>query len=192
MKNLFLSAAFALLLITTVSAQEDMGGQTSAGNWLVEINTGFGSVADGSGLSAIASQTGLGYSSGKNGDSKFSQFSGGFEAGYFVAEGFAIKGGLGFSTYDADNDAIDSNAFSYMLGSKYYINGMIPVQLDFRGSTIKDADENPMWIGLQGGYALFIGDSIAIEPGLRYQFSLNSDAFDGSIFSLNVGFSAFF
>jgi len=58
--------------------------------------------------------------------------------------------------------------------------------------SIKDMDENPMWLGLQGGYAFFLGSNVSIEPGLRYSISLNEDFSDEGIFQLNVGLSVFF
>ncbi len=192
MKKVILLLAVVLGFSYASAQDEGTSAPTSTGTWLVEVNTGFGTAANGAGLSSIGSYTGIGYANGKSGDYKWSQFSGGAEGGYFIADNFAIKAGLGFSTYDADNDAVDTNAFSYMLGSKYYIKSMIPVQLDFRGSTIKDAEENPLWIGLQGGYAVFLNDFMSIEPGLRYDFSLNEDAYDGGMFSFRVGFAAFF
>ena len=69
---------------------------------------------------------------------------------------------------------------------KYYINSMIPVQLDLSGYS---ADSfSPMWLGLQAGYAIFIGDSVSIEPGLRYNFGFG-DAEDANLLQFNVGFA---
>src|SRR6478736_5729572 len=48
----------------------------------------------------------------------------------------------------------------------------------FTGASIKDYDENPSYFGLQGGYALFVGKNVSIEPGIRYNISLNNDFYD--------------
>ena len=53
--------------------------------------------------------------------------------------------------------------------------------------------ETPMWLGIGGGYAWFITDSVSIEPGIRYNHSLNEDYADkGEIFQVNVGFAFIF
>ncbi len=86
----------------------------------------------------------------------------------------------------------DDAAFSYKIGAKYYINSMIPIQLDLTGASLKDKPENPLWLGVQGGYAIFVGDNVSIEPGLRYDFSLNDNFNDKGIFELRLGFALHF
>jgi len=82
--------------------------------------------------------------------------------------------------------------FSYRLGAKYYAMGMIPVTLDLTGASIKDAEENPMWLGIGAGYAWFLGENVSIEPGLRYNHSLNENYTDKGVFQFNVGFALHF
>ena len=52
--------------------------------------------------------------------------------------------------------------------------------------------ETPLWLGLGAGYAWFVSDTISIEPGLRYNYSLNEDFTDQGVFQFNVGFALYF
>jgi hypothetical protein len=110
----------------------------------------------------------------------------GLDGGYFLMDGLALKAGLGFG----DNG--DATSFSYRLGAKYYVNNMIPVTLDFTGSSGKGvelAGETPMWMGIGAGFSRFIGNNIAIEPGIRYNHSLNENYTDKGILQFNIGFT---
>ena len=182
MKKIILSVA-AILAFGFANAQDQKkevaSGQTSEGKWLIEANTGFGG-----GTFAHTANTGIGFTS----DDGVANWSVGGEAGYFVVDDFAIKAGLGYSSYSDGDEA----AFSYKIGAKYYINSMIPIQLDLTGASWKDVDENPLWVGLQGGYAVFLGDNVSIEPGLRYDFSLNDNFNDKGVFEVRVGFALHF
>ncbi len=182
MKKIILSVA-AILAFGFANAQDQKkevaSGQTSEGKWLIEANTGFGG-----GTFAHTANTGIGFTS----DDGVANWSVGGEAGYFVVDDFAIKAGLGYSSYSDGDEA----AFSYKIGAKYYINSMIPIQLDLTGASWKDVDENPLWVGLQGGYAVFLGDNVSIEPGLRYNFSLNDNFNDKGVFEVRVGFALHF
>ena len=182
MKKIILSA-MAICACSFANAQDQKkevtSGQTSEGKWLIEANTGFGG-----GTSAHAANTGFGFTS----DDGVTNWSVGGEAGYFVVKDLAIKAGLGYSSFSDGDDA----AFSYKIGAKYYINSMIPIQLDLTGASLKDKPENPLWFGVQGGYAIFLGDNVSIEPGLRYNFSLNDNFNDKGIFELRVGFALHF
>ena len=155
-----------------MNAQDDGNGPTSEGRWLIEANTGFGEGA------AQGANTGFGLSS-SDGTTIWSI---GGEAGLFVIDDLAIKGGLGYTDLDG------FSLFSFKLGAKYYINSTIPVQVDLTGASIQDSDVNPLYLGLQGAYAIFLNDSVSIEPGLRYNISLNSDFTEEGILELRVGF----
>jgi hypothetical protein len=183
MKKLLLSAAIAVFGLSQINAQEVAeGGQTSKGKWLIEANTGFSAGGGEIGFLQHTANTGFGLLS-IDGTTIWSV---GSEAGYFVMDDLAIKAGLGYTDYDG------TSVFSYKLGAKYYINSQIPVQIDVNGSSIKDADENPLWLGLQGGYAFFLGQNVSIEPGLRYSHSLNEDVIDEGIFEVRIGFALHF
>ncbi len=204
---LLVAVVFGLSFAT---AQDEMSSSnpTSQGTWLVEMNTGFGTAGFGSG-----SSTGLGYAMWKQEfevqigtdkktyEATNTQTTFGLEGGYFVADNFVAKAGLGYVALSYDSNVegskkYTSSGFSWMLGSKYYIVSQWPVQLDLRGTSLKSDDdsdpENPLWLGLQGGYAWFITDNMSLEPGIKYNFSLNEDYASGGAFEFRIGFAAFF
>lgn len=154
------------------------GGQTGEGKWLIEANTNFGT--------PVGANTNFSYAN-TNGDSVYNI---GVEAGYFIINNLAMKLGLGYG--GVKNDLFDTNVFSYKIGAKYYIVNQFPVQLDYSGASLKDADENPSYFGLQAGYAWFLGDNVSIEPGLRYNLSLNQNYSKADTFQLNIGFALHF
>ncbi len=178
MKKLFIVAITALGFTFAAQAQDAATGQTAEGKWLIEANTGFGA--------ASPANTSFGLSS-SDGNSNWSI---GAEGGYFVADDLAVKVGLGYSGISVGD--IDSNSFNYKIGAKYYISSMIPVQVDYVGSSVKDAEENASYLGLQGGYAIFLGENVSIEPGLRYNLSLNEDYSDKGILEFRIGFALHF
>ena len=110
----------------------------------------------------------------------------GAEVGYFVIDDFTIKVGFGYGDVDG------SSLVSYKFGAKYYATSSIPIQIDFSGQGGEDifGTEKPFYLGLQAGYAIFIGDMVSLEPALRYSLSLNSDNYE-NIFQIQVGFSIF-
>jgi hypothetical protein len=168
------------LISAVVSAQnsgDSDGGATDKGSWLIEANTGFGA-----GLFGHSANTGFGLTS-IDGTTVWSV---GAEGGYFVADDLAIKAGLGYT----DNDGF--SVFTYKLGAKYYIASAFPVQVDVTGASFQDANENPLWVGIQGGYAWFVADNVSIEPGLRYNLSLNEDFTDEGILEFRIGFAFYF
>lgn len=142
--------------------------QTEKGSWLIETNTNFGA--------GHAANTGF-YLSSSDGTTVWSI---GGEAGYFLADDLALKVGLGYTDTSFDS------AFSYKVGAKYYVESKIPVQLDLSGNAQDGV--SPMWLGVQGGYAIFLGENVSIEPGLRYNYGIG-DAEDVNLFQLNVGFA---
>ena len=179
MKKIILLAAIAVFGFTTLNAQNDDGGPTSEGNWLIEANTGFGG---GGGLLGHTANTGFGLTSFDD----LTIWAIGAEGGYFVIDDLAVKVGLGYADFDGES------IFTYKLGAKYYVISSIPFQVDLTGASFDDADENPMWLGIQGGYAIFLGENISVEPGLRYNLSLNEDFTDEGIFEFRVGFALHF
>ncbi len=175
MKKLFLLSIIAVFGITGLNAQGE-GGQTAEGKILIEANTG----------NAMIGSTGIMFSS-SDGDSSFNL---GLDGGYFIMDDLAIKAGLGYGSQSQGD--FDTNTISYRLGGKYYVNSMIPVTLDLTGASIKDLDENPLWLGIGAGYAWFLGDNVSIEPGIRYNHSLNEDFTDEGVFQVNIGFALYF
>ena len=177
MKKLLFAAA-AVFAFGMANAQDDNGGQTSKGKWLIEANTG----------NAMLGTTGF-YFASSDGESTYNL---GLDGGYFIMDDLAIKGGLGYGGESVGS----TSSFSYRLGAKYYIKSMIPVTLDLTGAS-GDAVENfngdtPMWLGIGAGYAWFVGNNVSIEPGLRYNHSLNEDYTDKGVFQVNIGFALHF
>lgn len=177
MKKIILTVA-AVFAFGFANAQDASttanGGQTAKGKWLIEANTGFGG--------AHAAETSFGLDS-VDGETTWSI---GAEGGYFIMDDLAIKAGLGYVDFGDD-----ASAFSYKVGAKYYIMSQIPVQVDYSGASYKDADENPSYLGLQAGYAIFLGQNVSIEPGLKFNKSLNDDFYD-DIFQVRIGFALHF
>lgn len=183
MKKIILSI-LAVAAFGTANAQEGDSSSSalSEGSWLIETNTAFGAANTAFGA-AHAANTGFSLTS-YDGNTSWSL---GGEVGYFVMENLAIKAGLGYN--DLGNDM---SSFSYKVGAKYYIMGQFPVQVDYSGASIKDADENPSFIGLQGGYAWFVADNISIEPGIRYNLTMNDKAVPEDVLQFNIGFTLHF
>ena len=111
----------------------------------------------------------------------------GMEAGFFPVENFALKFGLGYSEF-GDFFSI----FNYKVGAKYYILGRVPVQIDITGGHIEDVEDQPLWLGVQGGYAIMLNEQIALEPTIRYNTGLNEGNSDQNIVELRMGFVLFF
>jgi hypothetical protein len=174
MKKLFLIALLAVFTFNVNAQDDSSGGQTDQGSWLIEANTG----------NAMLGSTAFMFTS-FDGESMYNL---GLDGGYFIKDDLAIKAGLG---YGGGSDNV-SSVFSYRLGAKYYATGVIPITVDLTGASIEDADENPMWLGLGAGYAWFVADNVSIEPGLRYNLSLNEDFTDEGVLQFNIGFALHF
>ena len=184
MKKLLLST-IAIISFCFANAQE----QTAKGKWLIEANTGFGS---GVGSTQI----------GFNSEDGNSEYNFGAEGGYFVMNNLAIKLGLGyggksFKTVNPITGAsttVTGSVFAYKVGAKYYVINSIPVELSYNGISTSNkvaGQKDPSYVGIQGGYAIFLGDNVSIEPGLRYNHSLD-DKIAKSNIQFNVGFALHF
>lgn len=169
MKKLLLFVAVAFLGFSAANAQDDKSGNAlSEGSWVIEANTG--SWATGNTAFSLTSIDGN------------TVWSAGADAGYFIKENLAIKAGLGYTDPGEDVDG----TFVYKIGAKYYVNGTIPVGLDFTGAS--NDGNNANWVGLQAGYAWFIADNVSIEPTLRYNITLDDQKAD-SAFQALIGFA---
>ena len=174
MNKLMLMAAFAIFGLSITNAQdvvEDHHGPIQEGKWLIEINTG--SWTTGNTSFSLVSQDGN------------TMWAVGAEGGYFVIENLAIKAGLGYQDY---GDGEENSAFAYKVGAKYYIANQFPVGVDYTGVSVDGLDENPSYVGIEGGYAWFITPKVSIEPKLRYNVSMNSDFYDDAFQAL-IGFA---
>ncbi|REH48834.1 hypothetical protein C7448_105114 [Tenacibaculum gallaicum] len=148
----------------TANAQE-ANGQTAKGKWVIEANTG--SATTGNTSFSLATSNGN------------TQWSLGLDGGYFVADDLAVKAGLGYQ----DNGFGD--AFVYKIGAEYYIDSQFPVSVDFTGDTNSDL----RWLGLQAGYAWFLGENVSLKPAVRYNVGLDNQ--DG-VFQGLIGFALYF
>lgn len=172
-----------------MNAQEQSTqNQISKGKIVMEFNTGLARSGE---LSMMQGSTAIQFTSTDG----VRLFNIGFDGGYFIQDGLAVKFGLGYGGYDhkdRSSNALNGNSFLCRLGMKYYLADTFAFQVDITGASVKDEDDNQLWLGMQGGYAFFLGSNVSIEPALRYSISLNEDFADGGIFQLNVGLSVFF
>jgi len=172
MKKLLISAALLFLCFTSYA-------QTEEGTIMIEANTSFASIG------GLLGSSGTGFNLSVVDGTTIWNIGG--EAGYFVSDQFAIKLGLGFGDFDG------ASLFSFRVGGKYYAANKVPLQVDITNQSGEDifGSENPTYLGLQAGYAIFIGESkrVSIEPSLRYNISIN-EVFE-DILQLQAGFSIF-
>ncbi|WP_343765152.1 hypothetical protein [Gangjinia marincola] len=173
--------ALTLLLIAlgvNLHAQSGVGGPTSKKTWFIEANTGLGD--------AHPSFTGLSLRSADG----VTSYSVGGEVGYFLLEHFAIKAGVGYADNGLDED-LEIETISYKIGAKYYINERFAFQTDVNAAQLTNPKRKPTYLGLQAGYAFFLYDVLSIEPGLRYDISINQDFSSDNVFQFAVGFVVF-
>ena len=154
------------------------------GTVLIEINTGFG---EGS-----PANTSLFFRDGGDG----AEYGIGGEGGYFIAKNLALKAGLGFADTETGDDI--KGDFMWKFGTKYYIDGRLPLQVDVNGlerfldSDSPDSDISQTWIGVQGGAAIRFHEHLSLEPGLRFAFPTGDSGGGDPQISLNIGFAALF
>jgi len=174
-----------LLLTLTLALVISASAQTEKGNWLFEV----GSTPFGESTIMQGNSTGLALFS-TDGSTFFSI---GGEGGYFIQDNTALKFGLGYTDLDV------TTYFSYKVGVKHYANGVIPIQLDITGAVNEDLEfggssidiPDPLWLGLQAGYAAFLNENVSFEPTIRYNASLNNDFSNESIVELRFNFVVF-
>jgi|SRR5690606_7340568 len=173
MKKLLVTVTFTLGALIATYGQSTSNPALSEGSWLVEANTNFGR--------AHTSHTGFSLDTSDDN----TVWNVGFEGGYFIIDDLALKAGLGYGDSD-----ISDGRFSYKVGAKYYIESQFPVQVDLNGSS--GDNFSPLFVGLQGGYAWFVADNVALEPGVRYDIDINDDADNFGGLGLSVGFALYF
>lgn len=116
-------------------------------------------------------------------------FNVGLTGGAFATQGLAVVAKVGYSSVHLDKFEVNSNQWSYGAGLRYYVSNVIPVQVDWTGTTGTGV-ENKSWVGFQGGYAFFVYPNFSIEPTVRYDLSTRST--DPNVWSGGVGFNLFF
>lgn len=128
------------------------------------------------------SVTGINFSTERDSGVRNYQF--GVQGGHFFANRLALVAGAGYqSTRIKDVGTVDE-AISYQAGLKYYVESILPVQIDYNGI------DKANYFGTQVGYAYFPSRNFSIEPNLRYDFGLKDDLKDR--FSFGVGFNYLF
>jgi hypothetical protein len=173
MKKIIL-AVVALFAFSFANGQAKEG-QVSKGKWLVEVNTGFGTNVGSTSLYFTSSDGVTSYNIGA-------------EGGYFIKDNLALKIGLGYG----DNGIKGQETpIAYKIGAKYYFKSMIPIEISYNGVGIGQADANPTYVGLQAGYAVFLGKNVSIEPGIRYNLATHKQYYDNSL-QFNIGFALHF
>lgn len=125
--------------------------------------------------------TGINYSTVE--DSGVKVFQIGAQGGYFLENNLAAVAGLGYNSKRV-NKSTASEDFSYLVGAKYFIQSVLPVQVDYNGVGSED------YIGTQLGYAFFPSENFSVEPNARYNFALKDNY--KNIFSLGIGFNYHF
>ena len=139
--------------------------QTQAGNSFVGLNSsniGFNTVQD----------------------SGVKNYSLGLQVGHFLVNKLAVIGSAGYDWTRVKDLGTTSEAISYQVGFKYYVENVLPVQIDYNGV------EKQNYFGTQLGYAFFPSTNFSIEPTLRYDIALKEDY--NNKFSFGFGFNYFF
>jgi hypothetical protein len=108
------------------------------------------------------------------------------KVGYFFIDNLTAGINLDYNKID------ESSRVGFGIFGRYYLNNVIIL-----GATLGTAkydygasDASSTWLGIEGGYAAFLTDNIAVEPTLN--IDLYSGDFDQTNFGLNVGFSLYF
>lgn len=112
----------------------------------------------------------------------------GVQGGHFVQKNLAIVGELAYSAVSAPN--YNANDWNYGAGVKYYIDNVLPVQVDWNGSTGNFSNPSKSNLGFSLGYAYFPNKQISVEPTLKYNVSLNNNY--KNTFSGGIGVNYFF
>lgn len=169
MKNLFLG--MALVIASMFSAQstnvERANVATQYGKTVIGLNG-----------------TGIGMTASEN---EKPTFGANLTAGTFLADKLAVVGNAGYGSAYVDNDK--ETYVSYGAGAKYYLAGVLPLQVDWKGVTTNDK-ETKSFVGVQGGFAWFPFTNFSVEPTVRYDFSLRDNS--ENVLSTGLGFNLFF
>ncbi|HYG02001.1 MAG TPA: hypothetical protein VD927_06110 [Chryseosolibacter sp.] len=144
--------------------------------------TGQAQISQGTILVGAGSNFGFTNVSPDGGDS-FSEFDLHGKVGYFFIEN--VVGGLKLDYAKID----DTSKIGFGIFGRYYLNNTIILgaSLGTYKEDYGETDASATVLGIEGGYAAFITDNIAIEPTLN--IDLLSGDLDATRFGLNVGFS---
>jgi hypothetical protein len=162
MKKLLLTAFVAFVGIVSANAQINQGAILVGAN----SNLNFSSISP-------------------DGGDSYSSFNLEGKVGYFFVENLAAGLLLDYNKED------EFSQIGFGLFGRYYVNGNIILGANFTTNKwdFGGSDASATGLGLEGGYAAFITDNIAIEPTLN--LNLYSGDIDQTVFGLNVGFSLY-
>ena len=171
MKNLVLVFAmlFATMFYAQKNQQEVAQEATQVGNYTVGLNT-----------------SGLGFSTVKDGPTTVNA---GLTFGGFLAQNFALVGQVGYDSFHYNN--VNMNDWTYGAGVKYYVGSVVPLQVDWKGSTGSTVQPSASFVSTQIGYAWFPFRNISVEPTLRYEMSTNRSDYPNALKGM-VSVNAFF
>ncbi len=112
------------------------------------------------------------------GGSSTSVFNINLKGGYFLMDNLA--GGVLFDLYSTSGSSLTGIG----VFARYYIQGKFFLGAGFQSQSSSGASTTT--IPLEGGYAFFLGKSVAVEPALKYTI------YDGgSNLNIGVGFSVY-
>jgi len=163
MKKVILIMLVAVLGISTASAQFEKGAKT---------------------LSANVTGLSLDFTKVKDADDMQIDFGFMAKGSYFVIDNLAVTAGLGFE-YSKLGD-LNSNAFAFEIGGKYYFYEALYAGLAYEGLKIKDIDMES-WGKLEVGYTYYITENVFFEPALYFKQGFGDATKDFSKFGLAVG-----
>lgn len=201
MKKIILTITLGLLVTISTIAQENKSKSKSpipVGTWMLGSNLTLGEFHPANTSFALSSINGV------------TNYNVGFEGGYFIKPNLAVIAGFGYGGTTSENTSGTGEAgesgqgengiegggesgsgglFSYKIGLKYYLKNVIPLQIDYTGTNMENSHYE---LGLQAGYAFFLGDKFSIEPAIRYNIALNNQPYipklNGLQFKLGVAF----
>lgn len=118
---------------------------------------------------------------------KITTYGVGLQGGHFVQDNLAIVAELGYSAVHVKN--FNANEWNYAAGVKYYVDGVLPIQVDWNGATGYARVPTKSNLGISLGYAFFPGaKQISIEPTLKYNVSLNDSYSNGFMGGIGVNY----
>lgn len=119
----------------------------------------------------------------------YSNFNIDLKGGYFVIDNLAVGLLIGYDKTNYNADGADDSDATTTLGlfGRYYVNGKILLGANFASYDL--GDYSGTRLGLEAGYAIFLGKAVAIEPALNY--GMFGGDLEGAQFGLNIGLSVF-
>lgn len=112
----------------------------------------------------------------------------GLQGGHFIQNNLALVAQAGYNSIHAND--FNMNDWSYGTGFKYYVDTVLPLQIDWNGATDNLNNTYKSNLGFSVGYAWRPINRITVEPTLRYDVSLKEDKLNK--FSGGVGVNYFF